>query len=126
MPMTMKDLVAEAKANITSISPEEAQKAQEAGDLILDVREPAELDSDGRIDGALHVPRGVMEAKADPESGATETRLAETREKGKVHVLCASGARAAVAAHTLTRMGYRASVIEGGLKGWKEAGLPVS
>ncbi|MHA6346928.1 rhodanese-like domain-containing protein [Roseivivax sp. CAU 1761] len=126
MPMSVKDLVAEAKANITSVTPEEAQKAQASGDLILDVREPGELDSDGRIDGALHVPRGVLEAKADPDSGATEARLAGIGDKARVHVLCASGARAAMAAHTLTRMGYRASVIEGGLKGWTEAGLPVS
>ncbi|MHA6344930.1 rhodanese-like domain-containing protein [Roseivivax sp. CAU 1761] len=126
MPMSVKDLVADAKANITSVTPEEAQKAQASGDLILDVREPGELDSDGRIDGALHVPRGVLEAKADPDSGATEARLAGIRDKARVHVLCASGARAAMAAHTLTRMGYRASVIEGGLKGWTEAGLPVS
>jgi rhodanese-related sulfurtransferase len=42
-----------------------------------------------------------------------------------VHVLCGSGGRAALAAHTLKRMGYEATVIEGGIAGWKESGLPV-
>ena len=42
-----------------------------------------------------------------------------------MHVLCASGARAALAADTLTTMGYSAKVIDGGLGGWKEAGLPI-
>lgn len=126
MAMSMKDLVAEAREQIRGVSPEAAEAAASAGDaVILDVREPAELEKDGALSAALHVPRGVLEAKADPDSGAALADLTEARGARQVQVLCASGARAALAAATLKRMGYDASVIEGGLKGWKEAGLPV-
>jgi rhodanese-related sulfurtransferase len=125
MTMGIKDLVAEARAEIDAMSPQAAHEAAAGGDLILDVREPGELSSDGRIAGALHLPRGVLEAKADPDSPAAEKDLTRHRGQGRVHVLCASGARAALAAHTLTRMGYEATIIEGGLKAWKDGGLPV-
>ena len=45
---------------------------------------------------------------------------------GRVHVLCASGARATLARHSLRQMGYDATVIEGGLEGWKKADLPLA
>jgi rhodanese-related sulfurtransferase len=122
MPMGMKDLVAEARAHVSAVAP---QQAKDDADVILDVREPAELDSTGRIAGALNIPRGILESRADPESSAADQRLTRLRGSGRVHVLCASGARAALAAHTLSRMGYEASVIEGGMSGWKQAGLPV-
>ncbi|UWQ22436.1 rhodanese-like domain-containing protein [Jannaschia sp. W003] len=119
MPMSMKYLVAEAKAQVGSVSP---QEAQDAGGLILDVRESGELEEKGRVEGALHVPRGVLESRADPDLPTAERRLVDARA---VHVLCASGARAAMAAAQLRRMGYEADVIEGGLEGWRKAGLPV-
>ena len=122
MPMGLKDLVAEARANIPAVTP---QQANDEADLILDVREPVELKDAGRIAGALNIPRGLLEIRADPDSPAAERRLVGLRGSGRVHVLCASGGRAAMAAHTLSRMGFDAAVIEGGMSGWKKAGLPV-
>ena len=122
MPMELKDLVAEARANVPAVTP---QQAKEAADLILDVREPSELETPGRVVGALNLPRGILETRADPESSMAEPRLTVLRGAGSVHVLCGSGGRAAMAAHTLSRMGYDAAVIEGGIAGWKQAGLPV-
>lgn len=122
MTMSLKDLVAEARSHVPVVSP---QEAQDSADLILDVREPAELDTSGRIAGALNIPRGVLEMRADPESQTAERRLTERRGSGRVQVLCGSGGRAAMAAHTLSRMGYDAAVIEGGITAWKSAGLPV-
>ncbi len=122
MTMTMKDFVAEARARVDTIAPAEAQQAARDGALILDVREPGELQAAGRIDGALNVPRGVLEPKADADG---EPRLRAMQGEGRVLVLCASGGRATLAADALNKMGYRASVIEGGLAGWKEAGLPI-
>ena len=122
MPMGVKELVAEARKHVSSVSPAEAK---EKADLILDVREPPELEANGRIAGALNVPRGVLETRADPESSVAEARLTALRGSGSVHVLCGSGGRAAMAAHTLSRMGYDAAVIEGGIAGLREAGLPV-
>lgn len=126
MAKGMKDFVSEAKAAVGEIGPGDAHRRAGDGDLILDVREGEELPTDGRIDGALHIPRGVLESRADPESPSAEGRLTGLRGSDRqVHVLCASGARAAMAAQRLTEMGYRADSITGGLKGWKEAGLPV-
>jgi rhodanese-related sulfurtransferase len=122
MPMGLKNLVAEARAHVGTLTP---QEAHDTADLVLDVREPPELDRTGRIAGSLNVPRGILESRADPDSSAAEPRLARLRGAGRVCVLCGSGGRAALAAYTLTRMGYDAAVIEGGMSGWKQAGLPV-
>lgn len=126
MTKSMKDLVADAKTRVDSIRPEDAQAAKKSGDIILDIREPSELDSDGAVDGAILIPRGLLEAQADPDTGKGHDALVAMRHsEGCVHVLCASGARATLAADTLRTMGYNAKVIEGGLAGWKVAGLPV-
>lgn len=123
--MTLKNLVADARSRVGAFSPREAEEAVRNGDLILDVREPAELEKDGRIAGALHIPRGIPETRADATAQTAESRLTELRGSGRVHVLCASGGRAALAADTLQRMGYDAGLVEGGLGGWKSAGHPV-
>lgn len=121
MSMGMKDLVAEARERIAAVAP------GDAGDgLILDVREPHELEQKGRVPDALHIPRGLLEAHADPDSPMASDRLTAMRGGAPVDLLCASGARAALAAATLDRMGYDARVIEGGLEGWEKAGLPVA
>lgn len=121
MPKTMKDFVAEAREKTGgSTSPSDADG------LVLDVREAHELADDGRVPGALHVPRGFLEAKADLTNEGGEKALHAAHADGRpVCVLCASGARASLAAATLAEMGYVARPIEGGLKGWREAGRPV-
>ncbi|MDT0684095.1 MULTISPECIES: rhodanese-like domain-containing protein [Roseobacteraceae] len=126
MAKSLKALVAEARSRVDAISPTDAHKAARDGDVILDVREPVELDSDGAIAGAIHIPRGLAEAQADPDTGkANDALTAKRGGGGRVHVLCASGARAALAADSLRQMGYEATVIEGGLEGWKKADLPL-
>jgi rhodanese-related sulfurtransferase len=126
MNKSMKDLVADARSRVDAISPAEAHAAMKQGDVILDVREPAELDSDGAVAGAVHIPRGLVEAQADADTGKANAALVAKRGgEGRVHVLCASGARAALAADSLREMGYATTVIEGGLAGWKEADLPI-
>ena len=126
MAMGMKDLIDEARERVAAVS---AQDAHAADGLVLDVREPDELHEKGRVPNALHVPRGLLESRADPDSPAANERLTAARggesNGTTVDVLCASGARAALAAATLDRMGYRARVIEGGMGAWAEAGLPV-
>lgn len=123
MAKGVKDFVAEAKKVIRDISPEEANGE---GALLLDVREPVELQATGRVPNALNLPRGVLESKADPESDAKDEALvAALRDGGPVNVFCASGVRGALAAKTLHEMGYDARNIAGGIAAWREAGLPV-
>lgn len=127
MAKSMKDFVAAAKNACGAVEPKTAHEEMSAKALILDVREADELTRDGAIPGALHIPRGVLESRADPELPTAEPRLTTLQGSsgGAVYVLCASGARASMAAHRLQEMGYRACSIEGGLKRWREAGLPV-
>lgn len=124
MTKTAGDLVADARSRVPSIAPDDAHaQAASGAALILDVREPGELAASGTPHGAVHVPRGLLEFKADRgETGDAALKSAHT-EGRSVMVLCASGGRAALAAGTLTDMGYRAQIIEGGMQGWKAAGL---
>ncbi|MEC5322031.1 MULTISPECIES: rhodanese-like domain-containing protein [unclassified Aurantimonas] len=123
MAMGIKDFIAAAMATAGSVSPRDAHGADA---VILDVREAGELAQTGRVAGSVHVPRGFLEARADPSAETADAGLTAALDKNQpVYVLCASGARAAMAAKTLTDMGYTAKSIEGGLKGWRECGLPV-
>lgn len=124
MPTGFKDMVAAARAKVGVVTPADAA-AMAAGmeAAILDVREPAELAA-GRLEGPfIAIPRGLLEPKADGESGMGEPALLEAKGE-PVLVLCAVGGRAALAAATLADMGYDARVIEGGFAAWKAAGLP--
>ncbi|KZY52903.1 hypothetical protein A3734_17640 [Sulfitobacter sp. HI0054] len=127
MTKGIKDFVAEAKANVETISPEQANTAaQSRRGILLDVREPGELTKDGKLAADhIHIPRGLLEAKADPDSGVADAELTAVQGKSPVMVVCASGARAAMAAARLKEMGYDAQLVGGGLAGWKKAGLPT-
>ncbi|HUE37962.1 MAG TPA: rhodanese-like domain-containing protein [Candidatus Binatia bacterium] len=125
MPKSLKDLVTEAKTRIREISVAGAAEAVKKNPktLILDVREPAEW-SEGHIPGALHVPRGMLEAKADLEYANREPALADRSVPIIVH--CASGARSAMAADVLQLMGFSdVKSMAGGIVAWKEQGLPI-
>lgn len=122
---TMSEMVADAQSRVATISPERAARDDGSAALVLDVREPGELETHGRVPDALHVPRGLVESRADATAKTAEARLTDLRDRGCVHVLCGSGARAALAADTLRAMGYKATVIEGGFEAWKAQGLPV-
>ena len=81
--------------------------------LLLDVRTPLEFESE-RIEGALNVPLDHL-----------DTRLDDIPDRADVVVVCRTGVRATIAAETLARAGRRARVLEGGVHGWRRAGLPL-
>jgi rhodanese-related sulfurtransferase len=121
---TAADLVAGARGQVENLPPVAVAAELDAGDVVLvDVREPAERDDQGVIAGAVHVPRGMLEFRADPSSPA---HLSDLLPERRVIVHCASGGRSALAAATLAAMGYRdVAHLDGGLAAWREAGLPV-
>ena len=119
MPVTYKQLVDAANAVVPKISGKEAQEMQAQGALIVDVRDSAELAQTGKIAGALHVPRGSMELKADLTAASADKNFALDRP---VIVHCAGGGRAALAGKTLKEMGYEKVYNLGGFKDWVEAG----
>ena len=106
------------------MSPKDAAEEAAAGAaVLLDVREAEEWQH-GHIEGAVPAPRGLVEFFADPTSPRHKEALDPA---GRVIVVCASGARAALAALTLKDMGYEdVAVLDGGLKAWTAAGLPTN
>jgi rhodanese-related sulfurtransferase len=127
MPITktVKMLVAEAKQQTNSISPADSHDRQQAGDAVLiDIRDIRELQRDGRIDGAFHAPRGMLEFWADPDSPYHKEIFAT---KGELVLFCASSWRSALAAKTLQDMGFNnIRDMDGGFAAWKTASLPIS
>ncbi|MDA8797769.1 rhodanese-like domain-containing protein [Alphaproteobacteria bacterium] len=127
MPVTktVKMLVAEAKEQTKSISPADAHSQQQAGDAILiDIRDIRELQRDGRIEGAFHAPRGMLEFWADPDSPYHKEIFAT---KGELVLFCASSWRSALAAKTLQDMGFsNIRDMDGGFTAWKTASLPIT
>ena len=127
MPVTktVKMLVAEAKEQTKSISPADAHDRQQSGDAILiDIRDIRELQRDGRIEGAFHAPRGMLEFWADPDSPYHKEIFAT---KGELVLFCASSWRSALAAKTLQDMGFsNIRDMDGGFTAWKTASLPIT
>ena len=124
MAKTAAEMVAEAKAQIENLTPDAVEKELASGDAVLvDLRDGAELDATGKIPGSVHVPRGMLEFRADPSSPYHLDPLDPTK---RVILHCASGGRSALASATLKQMGYQnVAHLEGGLNAWKDAGKPL-
>ena len=119
-----KALLDEANAEVEALTPQEASSL--LGDdetIFIDLRDIRELDREGRIPGARHCPRGMLEFWIDPESPYHKDIFAS----GKTFVFfCAAGWRSALAAKTAQDMGLDpVKHITGGFSQWKEAGLPT-
>jgi rhodanese-related sulfurtransferase len=120
----VKELVAEANAEIETITAAQAIALKDDPNTVLvDLRDVRELERDGRIPGAFHAPRGMLEFWVDPESPYYK----EVFGSGKRFVFfCAGGMRSALATQTVQRMGLTPVChIAGGFRAWKEAGGPV-
>ena len=118
------DFVKQAKAQIQEVEVTEVNALLHSGYQVLDVREPAEFTS-GTIDGALNIPRGILEPAADRQYAGHRDELMD-RDK-KWLLLCASSGRSAMAAVTLQQMGFKnIKNINGGITAWKAAGLPIT
>ena len=119
---TLKEMMAAAQAVVEKIEPARAKEMADAGALLLDIRDAVELEKTGRAEGSHHVPRGMLEFRADPDSPFADL---EFRRDRPVVLFCASGGRAFLAGKTLKDMGFAQVFNVGGFKDWKEAGLPV-
>lgn len=92
--------------------------------LIVDVREPYEFDA-MHIAGALNVPRGILESACEWEYEETLPALVEARER-EIVVVCRSGYRSVLAAHSMQILGYRdVASLKTGLRGWKDYEQPL-
>lgn len=125
-PMTLMDFVKAAKAEIKEIDGAQldALRKEKSDVLLLDVREPSEYEQ-GHLDGALLVPRGILESAADLTFPKHVQTLADARERPVV-LYCASGGRSAMATVTLKLMGFKEVYnLAGGVMQWAKEQRPL-
>jgi rhodanese-related sulfurtransferase len=128
MPQTItrgyKAMVAQANAKIETLSPAEAVTLHGRDDVVLvDLRDPRELEREGKVPGAFHCPRGMLEFWIDPDSPYHKPVFAEDK---RFVFFCAGGWRSALAAATAQDMGLKpVAHLGGGFSAWREAGGPV-
>ena len=122
MPRTVADMLAEARAVVPGVTPDEAKAMIADGALVVDLRDSAEIAVSGKVKGAVAVSRGLLEFKADPTVPSHDPAFRLDRP---VIVYCASGGRASLAGKTLKDMGYTNVHNLGGFAGWKAAGGEV-
>lgn len=117
-PNRFQKLVAQAKQHITEVSPADAKKRAEEGEAVLiDVREESDW-NEGHAEGAKHLSRGIIELEIEEEIPDL---------KKPIICYCGGGSRSALVAESLQKMGYEnVRSMTGGLRAWKEAGLPIA
>jgi rhodanese-related sulfurtransferase len=119
MATSVKQMLEAANAAVPKITPDQASDMIRKGNtLVVDVRDAPEVAVSGKVAGAVHVSRGMLEFRADPESPYHDTNF----DKDKAVILyCASGGRAALAGKLLKDMGYDKVYNVGGFKDWTGA-----
>lgn len=117
-------MVAEANEQVETIALAEASALVDNPRILLvDIRDPRELEREGMIPGAFRAPRGMLEFWIDPESPYYKPELDDGR---KLILYCGSAWRSALAAKTLREMGRDdVAHLGGGFSAWKRAGNPV-
>lgn len=116
-PSRFQQLVTNAKQHVTEIAPAEARHRIERNEaLLIDVREESDW-AEGHAQGARHLSRGIIELEIEEQVPDTSTSII---------CYCGGGSRSALVAESLQKMGYtNVRSLTGGLRAWKEAGLPV-
>ena len=123
MALGVKQMMETANAAVPKITATEArEKIAKGNTLLLDIRDGTEVQASGKAAGAVHVSRGLLEFRADPDSPTHDKNF--SREK-VVLIYCASGGRAALAGKLLKDMGYSEVYNIGGFKDWCECGGAV-
>jgi rhodanese-related sulfurtransferase len=119
-----KQLLAEADAEIQTLTPEAAVALHGSGDVVfVDLRDPREQEREGKMPGAFACTRGMLEFWIDPESPYHKPIFAEDK---RFVFFCAGGWRSALAAKSAQDMGLQnVAHVEGGFGAWRKAGGPV-
>jgi rhodanese-related sulfurtransferase len=119
---SLKQMIEAANAAVPKIAPAEAQAMIAEGALVVDVRDAPEVEASGMVAGAVHVSRGMLEFRADPDSPYHDRLFARDKP---VILYCASGGRSALSGKTLKDMGYARVYNLGAFKDWAAAGGAV-
>src|SRR5437763_13588729 len=123
MAISVKQMLEAANAAVPKITPAEAREMIGKGNaLVVDVRDAPELEKSGKVAGAVHVSRGMLEFRADPEAPYHDKNFSQDKT---VILYCASGGRSALAGKQLQDMGYGQVYNAGAFKDWAESGGAV-
>ena len=122
---SIQNLVSEAMGDIKTINADEAyQKFENNNCNLIDIREINELDNAGRVEGASHIPRGMLEVYLDPNSPIIQNGQIDKNKE--LILFCAGGVRSALAVKSLKEMGYeKISHIDGGFAVMSSSGFNI-
>jgi rhodanese-related sulfurtransferase len=117
-------LVTPRESRVRALPATEFAREVDRGESILvDVREADERVRDGSIRGAIHIPRGMLDFRADPSDALFDPRL---DRRSPVLLFCTDGRRSALAVDTMVALGYSdVAHLDGGVHAWSEASLPL-
>ena len=119
MATNVKQMMEAANTAVPKITPAQAREMIAKGDtLVVDVRDAPEVEKSGKVAGAVHVSRGMLEFRADPESPYYDKNFAKDKT---VILYCASGGRSALGGKVLKDMGYGQVYNVGAFKDWAES-----
>jgi len=120
MTTSVKQMLEAANAAVPRITPAQAKDMIAKGNtLVVDVRDGTEVAASGKAAGAVHVSRGMLEFRADPDLPSHDKNFAKDKT---VILYCGSGGRAALAGKMLKDLGYEKVFNLGGFKDWVESG----
>jgi rhodanese-related sulfurtransferase len=120
MATSVKQMMEAANAAVERVTPAQAREMMAKGNtLVVDVRDGTEVAASGKVAGAVHVSRGMLEFRADPESPYHDKNFSKDKT---LIVYCASGGRSALAGKMLKDMGYGQVFNLGAFKDWAESG----
>ena len=123
MATSVKQLLEAANAVVPKVTPAQAREMMAKGNtLVVDVRDAPELEKSGKVAGAVHHSRGMLEFRADPESPHYDKSFARDKT---IIIYCASGGRSALAGKVLKDMGYGQVYNMGAFKDWADSGGAV-
>jgi rhodanese-related sulfurtransferase len=122
---SIQNLVSDAMGEIKTINADEAyQKFENDNCNLIDIREINELDNTGRVEGASHIPRGMLEVYLDPNSPIIQNGQIDKNKE--LILFCAGGVRSALAVKSLKEMGYeKISHIDGGFAVMSSSGFKI-
>ena len=122
---SIQNLVSEAMNEIKTISADQAfEKLKDDDCNLIDIREINELDNSGRVEGASHIPRGMLEVYLDPKSPIFQN--GQSDQNKEFILFCAGGVRSALAVKSLKEMGYKkTSHIDGGFASMRNSSFKI-
>jgi rhodanese-related sulfurtransferase len=123
-PITVDELLAEARSKLRRLTPAETKAGMAHGVTLVDIRSDAQREADGLIPGAVYVPRNELEWRLDPACAHRNPELAAI--DARVALICNEGYQSSLAAATVASFGLgEATDVIGGFQAWRAAGLPV-